>query len=148
MWRSGTRTAIAILGATAAILTGCGNNGSNDATENTQVSSGEPRTGGTLIRRIDSECKTLNWVLATTVYEDYVLRNLYDPLIEINEKMEYTPVLAKGIEISDDKLRITMKLRDDIHWHDGVPITAADVKFYDGQDSRSGSPRIEQVWIL
>lgn len=106
---------------------GCGGGGEKAAT--TEVASDTPHRGGTIVRRLESECKTLNWVLYSTAYENYVLRYLYDPLIEVDEKLEYQPVLAESYKISDDHLRITVRLRDNIRWHDGVPITSKDVKF-------------------
>lgn len=111
------------------LIAGCGG-GEEKGTATTETAlSGEPQRGGTIVRRLESECKTLNWVLYTTQYENYVLRYLYDPLIDVDEKLEYTPVLAESFDISDDHLRITVHLRDDIHWHDGEPITSSDVKF-------------------
>jgi peptide/nickel transport system substrate-binding protein len=90
----------------------------------------EPRPGGTLIRRLESECKTLNWVLYTTAYENFVLRYIYDPIFDYNDKGEMIPVLAAELpQVSPDHLRVTVKLRTDIHWQDGTPITARDVKF-------------------
>lgn len=65
----------------------------------------------------------------TTEYENYVMRQLYDPLVDFDENLEYVPVLAEGFEVSDDHLRITLRLRDNIYWHDGQPITAQDIKF-------------------
>ena len=111
-----------------ALAAACGG-GEGEKQPDPAVSSNEPHRGGTLIRRIDSECKTLNWVMITTVYEDYVLKYLYDPLVFYDENLEYVPVLAKSYDVSDDHLRITVHLRDDIYWHDGEPITARDVKF-------------------
>lgn len=107
---------------------GCGGGGDEVSSNDTGVS-GEPAPGGTIVRRLESECKTLNWVLYSTAYENYVLRYLYDPLIDVDDKLEYTPVLAESYDISDDHLRITVRLRTDIHWHDGEPITADDVIF-------------------
>lgn len=113
-------------------VTGCGKKaerGDNAAADSVAVAS-TPRSGGTVIRRLDSECKTLNWVLYSTAYEKFVLRHLYDPLVDYNEKGDMVPVLAAALpEVSDDHLRITLKLRTDAHWQDGVPITAKDVKF-------------------
>jgi peptide/nickel transport system substrate-binding protein len=105
-----------------------GGQGDDDATGTTVTTEG-PKRGGTLIRRIESECRTLNWILGTTVYENYVTLLLYDPLVYYGENLEYVPVLAEGYEVSDDHLQITLRLRDDIYWHDGKPITAHDVKF-------------------
>lgn len=90
---------------------------------------GNPRIGGTIIRHLESECKTLNWVLTTTAYENYVLRYLYENLLDYDENMKIVPVLAESYEVSDDHLTITVRLRDNIIWEDGVPITANDVKF-------------------
>ncbi|HXV14948.1 MAG TPA: peptide-binding protein [Candidatus Krumholzibacteria bacterium] len=117
----------------AVVLAGCG--GKDDA--DNQATSGSPaaqdeqaRSGGSVIRRLESECKTLNWVLYTTAYENFVLRYLYDPVFDYNEAGDMIPVLASQLpDVSPDHLRVTVHLRDDIHWHDGVPITAHDVKF-------------------
>jgi peptide/nickel transport system substrate-binding protein len=117
----------------AALMAGCG--GKKDRAEQARADSlqaevAHPKTGGSVIRRLESECKTLNWVLYSTAYENFVLRYLYDPLVDYNEAGDMIPVLASQLpEVSSDHLRITVHLRDDIHWHDGVPITTADVKF-------------------
>lgn len=39
------------------------------------------------------------------------------------------PGLAESIEVSEDGRVWTVTLRDDLTWHDGVPVTAHDVKF-------------------
>jgi peptide/nickel transport system substrate-binding protein len=116
-------------------LSGCGGrgeragNGAGDSTAVSQIAS-EPHPGGTVIRRLESECKTLNWVLYTTAYENFVLRHIYDPVIDYDENGDLVPVLAAALpQVSDDHLRVTIKLRKDIHWQDGVPITSHDVKF-------------------
>lgn len=88
-----------------------------------------PTPGGTVLRHLQSECKTLNWVLYTTVFEDYVLRCLYDNLLDYDENLEIQPVLARSFKVSDDHLRITVELRDSLFWHDGHPITSQDIKF-------------------
>lgn len=88
-----------------------------------------PTRGGTVYRHLEADCRTLNWVLYTTAYENYVLRYLYDRLLDYDQNLEIVPVLAKDYEISKDHLSITVTLRDSLRWHDGVPITAEDVKF-------------------
>jgi len=108
---------------------GGGDQQSGQTTSGKDASDGGPKMGGTLVRRIESECKTLNWVMSTTIYELYVMLHLYDPLIYFDENLEYIPVLAESYEVSDDYLRITVRLRDGIFWHDGKPITADDIKF-------------------
>jgi len=57
------------------------------------------------------------------------------PLIGINEKNDYYPILLTEIPtvenggLSEDSLTWTLHLRDDVTWHDGQPFTSADVKF-------------------
>jgi peptide/nickel transport system substrate-binding protein len=88
-----------------------------------------PASGGVVYRHLESDCKTLNWVLYTTSFELYVLRNLYDYLLDYDENSNIVPVLARDYDISKDHLRITVTLRDSLRWHDGTPITAEDVAF-------------------
>jgi peptide/nickel transport system substrate-binding protein len=110
------------------ILTSCsGGDTKKETAEN--ISTQDTRTGGTVIRHLESECNTLSWVLYTSVYENYVLRLLYDNLLDRDENLNIIPVLAKDYSISDDHMKITITLRDDIYWHDGLPITTADVVF-------------------
>ncbi|MGD8412612.1 MAG: ABC transporter substrate-binding protein, partial [Candidatus Latescibacterota bacterium] len=122
------RYAAASLVVLLSISCGGGGQQKDDAT-GTDVTTAGPKRGGTLIRRIESECRTLNWILGTTAYENYVTLLLYDPLIYFGNNLQYVPVLAESYEVSDDHMRITMRLRDDIVWHDGKPITTDDVKF-------------------
>ena len=122
------------IGTLCAVLTGCGKKadqtGQRAADDSATTVASTPKSGGTVIRRLDSECKTLNWVLYTTAYENFVLRYIYDPLLDYNQKGEMIPVLAAELPtVSADHLRIAVKLRTDAHWQDGVPITARDVKF-------------------
>jgi peptide/nickel transport system substrate-binding protein len=124
---------LVVVGALAATLPGCGGGGQrteHSAADSSGVAANQPRSGGTVIRRLESECKTLNWVLYTTQYENFVLRHIYDPIVDFNQAGEMTPVLAAALpSVSSDHLRITVTLRKDIHWQDGTPITAQDVKF-------------------
>ncbi len=89
----------------------------------------QPAGGGTVYRHLEADCRTLNWVLYTTTYENYVLRYLYDRLLDYDQNLEIVPVLAKDYEVSKDHLSVTVTLRDSLRWHDGVPISAGDVKF-------------------
>jgi len=113
------------------MIAACGGKQDEPAQESADqvAAEGNPHIGGTLIRHLESECKTLNWVLTTTVYENYVLRYLYENLLDYDENMKIVPVLAESYEVSDDHLTITVKLKDNIIWDDGTPITANDVKF-------------------
>lgn len=64
---------------------------------------------------------------------------LFIPLLE--EQADYqegpptfSPRLAESYAFSPDRLQVTLKLRQDVQWSDGVPVTADDVRWtYDAQ---------------
>ncbi len=49
---------------------------------------------------------------------------LHEPLIRLELDGSFTPVLATDWSISDDKLTITMSLREGVVFHDGTPFNA------------------------
>ncbi|WP_313692440.1 ABC transporter substrate-binding protein [Halorarum halobium] len=55
--------------------------------------------------------------------------NLYDPLVFPNEAGEIQPHVAEDWSVSDDNRTYTFTLRDDIQFHSGNQLTAADVKY-------------------
>lgn len=61
----------------------------------------------------------------------YIVRNhgylIYDTLFAIDGKFEPQPQMVESWTVSDDKLIWTFKLRDGLKWHDGTPVTSADV---------------------
>ena len=85
-------------------------------------------------------------MLYTSTYELFVLRYLYDPILDYDENGDLIPVLAASLpDVSDDHLTVTIKLRKDIHWQDGVPITAQDVKFTLDKIQDPNIPAINKV---
>lgn len=67
--------------------------------------------------------------------DEAVHYQLFDLLWQVDEAGQYSPVLASEVPtlenggISEDGLTWTVKLRDDVLWHDGEPFSAEDVKF-------------------
>ena len=61
----------------------------------------------------------------------YIVRNhgflIYDQLFALDGKLEPQPQMVESWTVSDDKLTWTFKLRDSLRWHDGQPVTTADV---------------------
>lgn len=51
-----------------------------------------------------------------------------DRLVDSDHKGNYRPWLATDIKFSDDYLTCTIKLRQDVKFHDGEPFTSEDVK--------------------
>jgi peptide/nickel transport system substrate-binding protein len=54
---------------------------------------------------------------------------MFLPLFKQNMRGEFEGVLAESWESTPDFRTTTIRLRDGIRWHDGVPVTARDVKF-------------------
>src|SRR5215813_5870894 len=62
-------------------------------------------------------------------HESYVLNNIYDPLTRYNTKeAKLEPALATSWSVSDDGLAWTFKLRPNVKFHSGAPMTAGALK--------------------
>ena len=60
--------------------------------------------------------------LATTI-----AHHIFEGLYTFDSNYEPQPLLASGEETSDDGMTVTIHLRDDVTFHDGQPMTSADV---------------------
>lgn len=73
---------------------------------------------------------TLTPYTYVTGYPGWNLLTLqYDTLYQLDLNGVPQPWLATSATVSADGLTVTLELRDDVTWHDGQPLTAADVKF-------------------
>jgi peptide/nickel transport system substrate-binding protein len=90
---------------------------------------GNPRRGGTLILAATTDPSTLNCGIESSQIVALVTSNIYSGLVHLDEQSNPHPELARSWEISDDGLVYTFRLRENVKWHDGVPLTSADVKF-------------------
>jgi peptide/nickel transport system substrate-binding protein len=74
-----------------------------------------------------SDLKILDPIWTTA----YIVRNhgylIYDTLFAFDDKLEPKPQMVESWTVSDDQLTWTFKLRDGLKWHDGQPVTTADV---------------------
>ncbi|MGI9038707.1 MAG: ABC transporter substrate-binding protein [Gemmatimonadota bacterium] len=65
---------------------------------------------------------------------------LYTPLVTYDEEFRPAPALAESWTLTDSS--VTFRLRDDLAWHDGTPVTARDVvfTFERAKDPEAASP--------
>ncbi len=102
--------------------------GDDDESED-QPASGDPTAGGTLTFAIVGGIRHLNGTVqsgyATAVPGTQVNAS---PLL-FDEEYNPQPYLAESWEVSDDGLTVTLNLRDNAVFHDGMPITSEDVAF-------------------
>jgi peptide/nickel transport system substrate-binding protein len=54
---------------------------------------------------------------------------VFERLIRLTADLKFEPVLALGIEPAEDFRSYTIKLRPNVTWHDGKPLTADDLVF-------------------
>ena len=68
--------------------------------------------------------------LKTAEYSScYVMNNLYETLIRIDEKGEIVPWLAKSWTVSDDGLTYSFEIEKGVKFHNGDELKASDVAF-------------------
>jgi peptide/nickel transport system substrate-binding protein len=89
----------------------------------------EPKYGGTLIISNRVEMKTLNPNVDVDMESFFVTHaGVYDRLVELDtESGNVFPDLAESWEVSENANQFTFKLHPDAKWHDGEPVTSADV---------------------
>ncbi|MDN3553920.1 peptide ABC transporter substrate-binding protein [Halomonas almeriensis] len=63
------------------------------------------------------------------VWEEDVLRDIFEGLIAVNAQGEMIPGAASDWTVSEDGKRWTFTLRDELRWSDGEPLTAEDFVF-------------------
>jgi peptide/nickel transport system substrate-binding protein len=94
------------------------------------------KTGGTIISGDTSDIGTLNGILSNDEPTAFIINLLFDALVG-NDPNTGVPVpsgLADYWEVSADGLTYTFYLNANAKWHDGTPLTAADVDFsYEAQ---------------
>ncbi|MEO6626444.1 MAG: ABC transporter substrate-binding protein, partial [Burkholderiaceae bacterium] len=71
----------------------------------------------------------LDPTLARTFVGRIVFAALCDKLFDVDEKLNIVPQLATGYEWAADSKTLTIKLRNDVTFHDGEKMDAAAVKF-------------------
>jgi len=95
------------------------------------------QTGGaTIVFQSQQEPDALNTLISDMVASRDATTPMMSGLIIVNDKMEYIPDLAaevptvenKGVVLAGKAMTVTYKLKP-AKWHDGKPVTSADVKF-------------------
>lgn len=87
-----------------------------------------PRDGGTLVRRLDTDVRTLNPVHAYGT-ERYVAQYLFTPLIYLDHDLRPSPGLAEKWAVRDEGRVYRFFLRRNATFSDHQPVLATDVEF-------------------
>jgi len=109
-----------------------------------------PQYGGKVVIAIPMNPKDLDPRTYPDVYSYVVIRQVFEPLVAVNEKMEPIPWLAESWEHNEDGTEWVFYLRKGIKFHDGQELTAGDVKFtFDTiRDPALASPRIDDYKMI
>jgi len=87
------------------------------------------KRGGTLVMLVQPEPPTLAAYLSTSGPIGQVATKVYEGLLEYDFDLKPVPGLAESWKVSADGKTVTFKLQKGVRFHDGTPLTSADVKF-------------------
>ena len=88
-----------------------------------------PVFGDTFIEGSIGDASTLLPILASDSASSEINGLVYSGLVRYDGELKIVGELAESWEISEDNLTITFHLRKGVKWHDGAPLTSADVLF-------------------
>lgn len=84
---------------------------------------------GTVIQALSGEPQSFQPDFQGDDYLFPIACNIYNSLFSLDNDYNVIPELATGYEVADDSLSITVPLNPLATWHDGEPVTSADVKY-------------------
>lgn len=112
------------------IIAACGSSSQNTAEANLDFSQNyPPESGGTLINAMSAEPSGLISMIAGESASSAITANIFNSLLKYDRNLELEGDLVKSWDISPDQKTITFKLKPNLKWADGAPLTSADVLF-------------------
>jgi len=99
------------------------------ATSATSTASGQPKRGGTLILARQGEVTNLDPHKVPAFTSARVFELIYSYLMRLDENLGVQTDLAESATTSADGKTVTVKLRSGVKFHNGDPLTSADVKY-------------------
>jgi len=88
-----------------------------------------PRYGGTFTEGVIGFPRHINPVIARTDTDRDIALLVYSGLVRKMPDGSFIPDLAQSVTMSEDGKVYTATLRENIHFHDGTPVTSNDVAF-------------------
>lgn len=105
-----------------------------------------PKKGGTAILGVEGEPSSLTAFLATDTVAMMAAYNIFNGLVGLGANLEPTPDLAEKWTVTPDGITYTFELVKNAKWHDGKPVTAADVEFTFNELVAKVHPRASSWW--
>lgn len=119
---------LALLAALMLVLAACGFGGGDDSDSGSSSDGGDKSSDKTLNLSVTSEPPSLNPQLATDSTSGAIIKNVFEGLTRVDNKGEVQNAVAEDVQVSDDKLTYTFKLRD-TKWTNGDPVVAGDFAY-------------------
>lgn len=88
-----------------------------------------PENGGSMINAMTGEPSGLIPMIAGESAASAIASNIFNSLLKYDRNLELEGELAESWQVSADQKTITFKLKPDMRWADGKPLTSADVLF-------------------
>jgi peptide/nickel transport system substrate-binding protein len=108
-----------------------------------------PSSGGVFAEGMIGSPQRLNPLLSDGFPVDQELVNLlFDGLVQYDHAGRFIPALAESWTVSEDGRSLQFTLRNGLVWHDGQPITSADVAFSYGLFQNEAFPATAAVKAL
>ncbi|MFQ5827831.1 MAG: ABC transporter substrate-binding protein [Candidatus Methylomirabilia bacterium] len=98
------------------------------------------KRGGIFRAVLTTDPPTLDPAQATDTTSSAVIRQLFDTLVGLDERLRPVPALAERWTVSHDQRVYTFSLRSGIKFHHGRALTAADVKYSFERAARGKRP--------
>ena len=110
------------------LLTACGGNSNSGSSDNAADNSGDAAESRTLTIGLAADPQTMDPQALLSGATTAVVSNLYSKLLKRDDDMNIVKDLVTDYSIVDDTTW-TFTLREDAKFHNGDPVTSADVKF-------------------
>jgi peptide/nickel transport system substrate-binding protein len=112
------------------LLSGCGSKTDSSSTTtpksstSTTPAAAGATSGGKLNVGIVSDFRTLDPSKSTSLIDEELYNNIYDPMVKLSPDGKFLPGLATKWTISDDGKTYTFELRKNVKFHDGTDFNA------------------------
>lgn len=107
----------------ALVLAGCG----RERVDETPEVAEEASAGGVAVVCSDGSADNLNPFVSPNLAARDMGQLLFTPLVRYGSGTEFAPYLAREWSWGPERQTLTLQLRENVRWHDGTPLTAADV---------------------
>jgi peptide/nickel transport system substrate-binding protein len=117
------------IGMATAFLAGCGGSSSNTGSGG-GGSAGTPHLGGDVVIARTQESLGMDNINVFDNESIWIFQQMYETLYTVSaDGKSVKPWLATSYDLSSDQLTYTFHLRQGVKFHNGQPMTSADVKF-------------------